>query len=178
MNNTVNWAPVFDADRRPIEQASINDLKNVGAQIQSYGLAENDVLTFEEGTTVDNVGIVRQAPRNSGNRPSYLVACLINGQKTWINPMFFLRNKRENNRNSPIYPEWAALGDAEKVVEQLVKQGGIKAGKNFETTVAAFNSDGSAKMIPSIVATDGGQSTLVRAVEKRNFPKLPAPVNA
>ena len=181
MNNKISWAPVFDADRRAVERVGFDALNNVGAQLNAYGLHPGDTLTFPAGTTVENIEIAKQAPRREGQRSTLLVACLINGEKTWINPMFFLRNKRENNQNAPIYPEWAKLGDAAAVVSQLIKQGGIKAGEEMTVKMAAFEQDGSAKFVPKvdeagnpIIGADGAIVT-VRDTVDRVYPVLPNP---
>jgi len=181
MNNKISWAPVFDADRRAVERVGFDALQNVGAQLNSYGLHAGDRLTFAPGTTVENIEIAKQAPRREGQRSTLLVACFINGAKTWINPMFFLRNKRENNQNSPIYPEWAKLGDAAAVVSQLIKQGGVTAGEEMQVPMAAFEQDGSAKYVPKvdengnpIVGADGAIET-VRDTVNRPYPVLPNP---
>lgn len=184
MFNSINdWAPVFDADRRAVTPSKgLSALKNVGAQLNAYGLHANDVLTFPDGMTADNIEIGIQAPRREGQRPSFLVPCLINGVQTYINPMFFLRNKRENDRNAPVYPNWAKLGDAEAVVKQLLKQGGIVAGAEMQVPMADFEQDGSAKYVPRVDAAGNkvlkadGSIDMVRATVNRPYPELPDPV--
>lgn len=180
MKKEIAWAPVFDADRRPVTFTNdLSVLENVGAQLNAYGLHENETLTFPEDV---QIGI--QSPRREGQRPSYLVSCYIDGKKSYINPMFFLRNKRENGANTPIYPKWAALGDAKAVVAQLVKQKTLKAGKNIDVMIADFNADGSAKMIPQlndkgeVVVNADGSVVNVRATRKATYPELPDPVVA
>lgn len=184
MNYSSNWAPVFDADTRPVAKASFSDLANVGAQLNTYGLHAKEKLTFDKGVTVETVEIIKQAPRNANSRPSYLVACYINGAKTWINPMFFLRNKREDGKNVPVYPKWAALGDAQAVIAQLIKQGGITAGEEMQVPMADFERDGSAKYVPVLdengqpkLKSDGSVET-VRATILRPYPALPDPIQA
>ena len=182
MNQKVDWAPVFDADRRPVERVGFDALNNVGAQLNAYGLHANETLTFEPGTTVENIQVAKQAPRREGQRFTLLVACLINGAKTWINPMFFLRTKRVNNQNVPIYPEWAKLGDAAGVVSQLIKQGGITAGEDVMVPMAAFEQDGSAKYVPKVdeagnkIVKEDGSYELIRDTNDRPYPILPNPV--
>ena len=172
------WAPVFDADRRAVKFTDdLSVLQNVGAQLNAYGLHENDVLTFPE--TIQ-IGI--QDPRREGQRPSYLVACYVNGQKTYINPMFFLRNKRENGQNVPIYPTWAALGDAKAVITKLIEMKTLKAGKNMKIQMADFNADGSAKMVPQlnekgeVVVNADGSVVNVRATRTAEYPSIPDPI--
>jgi hypothetical protein len=178
MNGKNAWAPVFDADRRAVSFGTdLSVLENVGAQLNAYGLHEGDTLTFPEDITIGT-----QAPRREGQRPTYLVSCFINGVKTWLNPMFFLRNKRENGTNTPIYPKWAALGDAKAVVAQLIAQGGLKAGKLFKVQMADFNADGSAKMVPQlndkgeVVVNADGSIVNVRATRSADYPTIPDPV--
>jgi hypothetical protein len=179
MKTATSWAPVFDADRRKVTFGTdLSVLENVGAQLNAYGLHPGDVLTFPE-----NIEVGTQEPRREGQRPTYLVSVIVNGVKTWLNPMFFLRNKRENGTNSPIYPKWAALGDAKAVVTQLIAQGGIKAGKNtLDVQIADFNADGTAKMVPQlnekgeVMTNADGSAIFVRATRPaNNYPELPDP---
>lgn len=172
------WAPVFDADRRKVQFTDdLSVLENVGAQLNAYGLHENDVLTFPEKI---QIGI--QDPRRENQRPSYLVSCYVNGQKTYINPMFFLRNKREDGHNVPIYPKWAALGDAKAVIAKLIEMKTLKAGKNMRVQMADFNADGSAKMIPQlnekgeVVVNNDGSVVNVRATRTAEYPSIPDPI--
>ena len=147
--------------------------------MNAYGLHEDEELTFPE-----EIVIATQEPRREGQRPTHLVSCLINGAKTWINPMFFLRTKREDGVTSPIYPKWAALGDAKAVISSLVSMKKLKAGKNFKVQVADFNADGSAKMIPQlnekgeVVVNADGSVINVRATTTREYPAIPDPVVA
>lgn len=180
MKLEIAWAPVFDADRRKVQFTDdLSVLENVGAQLNSYGLHENDELSFPEKV---QIGI--QEPRREGQRPSYLVSCFVNGQKTYINPMFFLRNKRENGVNTPIYPKWAALGDAKAVIAKLLEMKSLKAGKNMKVQMADFNADGSAKMVPQlndkgeVVVNADGSVVNVRATRPADYPELPDPAIA
>ena len=179
MKETSSWAPVFDADRRDVHFSNdLSVLENVGAQLNAYGLHAGDTLTFPETITIGT-----QDPRREGQRPTYLVSVIINGVKTWLNPMFFLRNKREDGKNSPIYPKWAELGDAKAVITQLIAQGGIKVGKKMlDIQVADFNADGTAKMVPQlnekgeVVTNADGSAVFVRATRPAtNYPELPDP---
>lgn len=181
MNSANEWAPVFAADTRPVNPAKFSDLANVGAQLNTYGLHAGEKLTFEKGTTIENISVFKQEPRNKGQRPAYLIPCYINGAKTWINPMFFLRNKRVNNQNVPVYPEWVALGDAQAVVKQLIEQGGITAGEEMQVPMADFETDGSPKYIEEknangdVMLNDDGSVRMIRATVMRSYPVLPAP---
>ena len=97
--------------------------------------------------------------------------------------MFFLRNKRVNGKNEPLYPEWARLGDAYAVVDQLIKQGGLTVGnKTFMAPMAAFDqTDGTPKYVAKVddkgqkIVKEDGSYDMVRATEEREFPVLPNP---
>lgn len=184
MNSENTWAPIFGADTRTAKKSSSESLRNVGAPATGYGLHCGDKLTFEKGATIDTIEVWDQDPIRTGQRQTHLVACYIQGVKTWLNPMFFLRNKRVNGRNEPLYPNWAKLGDAYSVVNQLIKQGGLTVGdKEFEAPMAAFDqTDGSAKYVAKVdekgnkIVKEDGSYDMVRATEPRKFPVLPDPV--
>lgn len=178
-----DWAPIAGADQRKVTPSKgLGALKNVGTPMTGYGLMGHDKMTFPKGLTAENIEIGTMEPQRAGNRPSHLAPCIINGVQTFINPMFFFRQKRENNRNVPVYPAWVKLGDAERVMAQLLKQGGIEAGDEFEVQVADFEQDGSAKYIPETdengnqILNPDGSVKRVRATRPQNFPTLPDPV--
>lgn len=183
MNSENTWAPIFGADTRAAKKSNSASLRNVGAPATGYGLHPGDKLTFEKGATIDTIEVWDQDPIRAGQRQTHLVACYIHGVKTWLNPMFFLRNKRVNGKNEPVYPEWARLGDAYAVVDQLIKQGGLTVGtKTFMAPMPAFdNTDGTPKYVAKVdekgnkVVKEDGSYDMVRATEEREFPVLPNP---
>jgi hypothetical protein len=184
MNSEITWAPIFGADTRTAKKSNSASLRNVGAPATGYGLHAGDKLTFEKGTTIDNIEVVDQDPIRSGQRQTHLVACYIQGVKTWFNPMFLLRNKRVDGRNEPLYPEWARLGDAYAVVEQLIRQGGIEIpNKTFKAPVPAFDqTDGTPKFVAKVddkgnkIVKEDGSYDMVRATEEREYPVVPGPI--
>lgn len=171
----ISWAPVYDAANRSVEAISIDELENVGVPFNSYGITDGDVLVFDA-----NPEIAKQAPRKEGQASTYLVACTRNGNKSWVNPNFFLR---VNANLDPIYPDWAALGSAKIVVEKLIALKTLKTtkGKTISVPMTQFNRDGSFKEQPkrdeagNIVLTDEGIPEMVRVVDDRPFPVLPSP---
>lgn len=135
MNENKHWAPVFDADRRPVKTSSLDALENVGVQFNAYGIQPGDSIHVAKDPEV-----VEQAPRREGQRPTYLVACTRNGVKNWLNPAALLAL---NADLQPIYPKWAALGGAKAVVEKLIEMGEIKTPKEpIMVTMTKFNRDG------------------------------------
>lgn len=182
MNSENTWAPIFGADTRAAKKSNSASLRNVGAPATGYGLHPGDKLTFDKGTTIDNIEVWDQDPIRTGQRQTHLVACYIQGVKTWLNPMFFLRNQRKDGKNVPLYPEWARLGDAYAVVDQLIKQNGLTVpNETFTAPMAAFEQDGTAKYLPKVnekgekIVKNDGSYELVRATENREFPVLPNP---
>jgi len=167
------WAPVFDGANRKVGEVTLDDLTEVGVTFNAYGIKEKDVINIDKDPL-----IVKQDPRREGQNPTYLVAILRNGNKSWLNPTFFLRQDSELN---PVYPEWAALGSAKAVVEKLIKMGSITGGKNFTVQMTAFNRDGSFKEIAkrdesgNIVLNEDGTPQMVRTTVPRDYPTLPTP---
>lgn len=179
MNSYTDWAPVFGADTRRPQSAKASKLRSLGAPATSYGLAKGDKLTFDKKyKSVDDMDddLQVQPGMREGSRPVYLAPCFINGVKTWINPMFFLRNQRVNNRNTPVYPAWAALGDAYTVLDQLIKQGGIEipVDDGITVQVAAYDpTNGQPAYLTNMV---DGKAVRIRATEERNYPNVPDPI--
>lgn len=173
MNSNVDWAPIFGADVRKTEDVTLNDLQNVGVVFSAYGLTENQTITVESDPKLK-----RQAPRQEGQNPTYLVGVKRDGQKSWLNPMAFLRTDADNQ---PIYPAWYALGSAQEVVKALIRTGTIKCGKNKEVKVNAFNRDGSARMVAkreadgSLVLKNDGTPDMVRDTTTRAYPEIGDP---
>lgn len=135
MNENKHWAPVFDADRRPVKTSSLDALENVGVQFNAYGIQPGDTIHVAKDPEV-----VVQQPRREGQRPTYLVACTRNGVKSWLNPSALLAL---NADLQPIYPKWTALGGAKAVVEKLIEMGEIKTPKEpIVVALTQFNRDG------------------------------------
>ena len=174
MNENKHWAPVFDADRRPVKGSSLDALENVGVQFNSYGIQPKDTIHVAK-----NPEVVEQAPRREGQRPTYLVACTRNGVKSWLNPSFFLAL---NADLQPIYPKWAALGGAKAVVEKLIEMGEIKAADEPMTVVLTkFNRDGSIAEEAvrdekgELILNEDGTPKMVNARVERTRAAIPDP---
>ena len=179
MKSYSEWAPMWGADTRKPQNAKASRLRSLGAPATSYGLSAGDKLRFDaKYKNVDDMDddIQTQPPINAGRRETVLVPAIINGVHTWLNPMFFLRQQRVNNRNTPVYPAWTALGDAYAVIDHIIKQGGLDVPADAEPVKA---------MMPSFDPTTGdavfnttmvdNQPVRVRATEERSFPALPNP---
>ena len=174
MNQKVtDWAPVFGADTRKVEKVELSDLENVGVTFSAYGLTPDQTITIDH-----NPEIIRQAPRQEGQNPTYLVGIKRDGVKSWLNPMALLRN---NAAGDPIYPKWSALGSAQEVVSALIRTGTLKCGKGVTVKMNAFNRDGSAKMVAkreadgSLILKGDGTPDMVRDTVDRIYPELPDP---
>ena len=174
MNDAIKkWAPVYDSAQRPTEAVTLDDLADVGIVFNAYGIATKEVLNFDKEPI-----IIKQAPRREGQRPTYLISCKRNGNKSWFNPTFVLRQDANLN---PVYPKWSALGGAKAVVEALIKLGKLVGGKEFEVQMTDFNRDGSFKEIAvrdaagNVVLNDDGTPKMVRSTTGRNFPELVDP---
>lgn len=174
---TKAWAPVYDSARRPVETVKLDDIAEVGIVFNAYGIKEKEVIEVikdEGGQPI----IAKQAPRRADQNPTYLVAIKRNGNKSWLNPTFFLRQDAGLN---PVYPEWSALGNAKAVVEKLLKLGQFTAGANFKVKMTAFNRDGSFKEIAkrdesgNVVLNEDGTPEMIRQTDDRDYPTLPAP---
>lgn len=167
------WAPVFDSANREVSEVKLDDLTEVGVSFNAYGISPKDVIIVDE-----NPLIVKQAPRREGQNPTYLIAVTRNGNKSWLNPTFFLRQDSELN---PVYPAWAALGSAKVVVEKLIKLHSITGGEPFKVQMTAFNRDGSFKEVAvrdesgNIVLNEDGTPQMKRTTNEREFPALPEP---
>lgn len=179
MKNYSEWAPMWGADTRKPNGVGASALRSLGAPATSYGLAKGDKLRFDpKYKSVDDFGetdIQQQPAINAGRRATTLVPVIINGINTWLNPMFFLRMQRVNNRNTPVFPKWAALGDAYTVVDHLIKQGGIDVPVDGEVKAmmpAYEQTTGEAKYITQLV---DGNPVQIRATEERLFPAIPDP---
>lgn len=171
-----SWAPVYRMDRQPVEKVTLDDLDSVGVPFSSYGINPGDKLEF-----FANPEVVRQAPRREGQRPSYLVACVRNGVKSWFNPTFFTRI---DANQQPLYPAWSALGSAKAIIEKLIEMKSIETSKDktFTVQMTAFNQDGSFKTIPrkddsgNLVLGDDGAPILDRTTEtSRPYPVIADP---
>lgn len=178
MNSYSEWAPMAGADTRVPKSVGVSALRSLGAPATSYGLAKGDKLRFDDKyKSVDDMenDIQQQPPINEGRRNTTLVPAIINGVKTWLNPMFFLRQQRVNNRNTPVYPAWSALGDAYNVIDHLIKQGGLDVPVDGEVKAmmpAYEQTTGEAKYTTQMV---NGQPVQVRSTEERIYPALPNP---
>ena len=179
MKSYSEWAPMWGADTRAPQSAKASKLRSLGAPATSYGLSAGDKLRFDpKYTCVDDMDddIQTQPPINAGRRDTVLVPVIINDVPTWLNPMFFLRQQRVNNRNTPVYPAWTALGDAYAVVDQLIKQGGLDVPADAEPVKAMMPSfdqtTGEAAYVTQMV---NNQPVRVRATEERLFPAIPNP---
>ena len=172
-NESKLWAPVYDADRRPVTPSSLDELENVGVTFNAYGLKEGQLITIEA-----NPEVQKQAPRRDGQRPSFLVACKRDGVKSWFNPMSLLGIDADLN---PIYPKWSLLGGAKAVVEKIISMKGIKGGKTFEVKMTRFNRDGSVHEEAvrdndgNIVLTADGTPEMKRTTEMRQYVSVPDP---
>jgi len=174
MNEMKLWAPVFDADRRPVKASSLDALENVGVQFNAYGVNPGDEIAVAA-----NPEVIEQAPRIAGQRPTYLVSCTRNGVKSWINPSFFLAL---NAKLEPIYPKWQALGGAKAIVEALINMKVLKAEKDPQMVVMTkFNRDGT--IATEVVRNEAGEIMLnedgtpkqVNATVERPRAIIPAP---
>lgn len=178
MKSYDEWAPMWGADTRKPQSAKASRLRSLGAPATSYGLNKGDKLTFDpkyKNVDMMDDDIQTQPPINAGRRDTVLVPVIVNGVPTWLNPMFFLRQQRVNNRNTPVYPAWAALGDAYAVVDHLIKQGGIEIPVEGEVKaqMPAFDqTTGEAAYVTQMV---NNQPVRVRSTEERIFPVVPDP---
>lgn len=175
MNQLSDWAPVFGSNTRDVEEVKKEDLQEVNVPFNQYGISEKETLIFK----ANEMRFAKQAPAEGSTFPTYLVSCYRNGNKSWFNPGFLIR---QNVKREPIYPKWAELGSAAAVVDALAKIGTLKGGKNFPVQMPERNRDRTRKQ--SVVLDENGNAKLnddgtpmMKDCEiTRQYPTLPDPI--